>query len=305
MVTKNFIKTLNGARQYIYRAITPNVSLSATEYTPDNRFKVGINNQTPLITDEDLYLPIPILSGVVNDNGANQLTGADGGENTTNNTFTFKPGAQQGDNTAQNLNSNDTDELKRWNIDLSVDGTSVDTSKFAGLWLYFTNNVLDVMTTTPIQIRIGNDSTNYFYKNIDKADMIYGWNWIYLGIVEELDEEGTVAGACDYFEIRITTNNATDEWDDGDVIYDLLRSYDESDTFRNYVSGYPQADYNNLEVTKVGFLTTIDAVGYDIDGYGDFNNDSSPLLTSHATISPKSKSDTDEIIFTIKERIIL
>ena len=50
--------------------------------------------------------------------------------------------------------------------------------------------------------------------------------------------------------IKITTNNATDEFVAGDVIYDLLRTLTYADTVKDYVTDYPLIDLVNLEITK-------------------------------------------------------
>lgn len=303
MILMGIIKTRNGAKIYLYRTWTKNNDLSQDEFTPEDKFAVGKDDSEPNVSDNDLQIRVPITEGTVNDNGANELTGELGGDNTTDNTEIFKPGALQDDNTAQNLNCNDTDEIKSWFIDLSNDGNIIDDEKIAGLWLYFNNNVLEDITD--IQIRVGSDNSNYYYYNVDVGNMQHGWNWIVLGVVSELDEEGSVSGDIDYFNIRITTENASDIWDEEDVVYDLLRTYTEEDTFSQYVDGYPMINFENLEVTKQGYLTTTDAVGFNLDSYGDFNNDKDRKMGSKANFPSRSKTQIDEIILTVKERIIL
>lgn len=302
-----YIKTKQGAKIYMYRANTQNNELSSDEYLPESQFTVGVNEITPSTSHTSLTEPIPIYDGVVNDDGTNTLTGSVAGENSTNNTTTFKPGGGVLDNTAQNLISNDTEDWKQWSIsDLSSEGVNININQYCGLWLYFRNHVLDCFTEENcIEIRLGSDDSNYYYKRFDKSQFNYGWNWLNLSIVSSLNEEGSVVGDVSYFSIIIRTNNASDSWEEGDVVYDLLRQWDIDDLFKDYVTDYPQIDLDNLEVTKQAYLTSIEAVGFLINGYGDWNKDTIPKLGSKARIAPRSKADTDEIIFITKDRIVL
>jgi len=308
-MTNNYLKTVNGAKIYMYRANTLNASLSSTQYLPESQFQVGTSEVTPTKLQTSLTSPLPITNGTINDDGSNTLTGSNGGENSTDNTVTFKPGAGVVDNTAQNLKVNDTSATKQWTIaDLSVAGTIITKTEYCGLWLYIIDQTtLDYFNTsgTTLSIRLGSGVGDYYSKSYLHTDLSIGWNWLPFGIVEDLTETGTVAGDIDYFCIIITTNNATDEWAEGDVIYDLLRQWEESNTLKDYVSTYPLIDLDNLEVTKQAYLTTVDLNGFNFDGYGDFNKDTSKLLTNKGKITSRSKSDTDEFIFICKDRIIL
>ena len=88
----------------------------STTYTAPTEFKVGQDQTTPEQTDTDLDNPVPIANGTINDDGDNQLTGSSGGDNTTDNTTTFKPGGGVSDDTAQDLIANDTNATKIWTI---------------------------------------------------------------------------------------------------------------------------------------------------------------------------------------------
>jgi hypothetical protein len=303
----SYIKTRDGAKIYLYRANTQNANLSATEYLPESQFGVGVNEVTPLISAASLTQNVPIYNGTINDTGANTLTGSSGGEDSTANTTTFKPGASSNDNTAQNLITNTSNTEKIWVIsNLATAGTSVNRDHYCGLWLYFKNDSLDYLTTTTaVKIRLGSDSSNYYFKNYDKSFFVNGWNWLDLGKVSDLDITGSPTATLSYFYININTNNASDSWSEGDVIYDLLRSWTDSDLYKDYTATYPLIDLNNLEVTKQGYLTSLEAVGFNINGYGDYNQDSSRKLGSKVKMTTRSKADTDEFIFINKDRIIL
>lgn len=314
MVTQGVVKTRNGAKIYLYRGTTENGSLSSTQYLPETKFKVGINNLTVSTTDTELVAPVPISTGVVNDDGSNTLTGSDGGDNSTDNTTTFKPGAQTTDNTAQNLIKNDTNASAVWTINIATAGTAITDSKYVGLWIYMTASAITKLvaagTAISVKFRTNGDGATLYYEMVyEDGDFSAGWNWLYSwpDTVADLDTGagGAPSGVINELVITITTINATDEFAAGDVVYDLLRTYEYSDTTKTYVTNYPAVDYNNLEVTKKSYLTTIEAVGFNLNGYVGVNQDTSPLTGTSATYTDRGKSDTDEFIFTIKERIIL
>ena len=302
-----YVKTKEGAKIYLYRANTKNTDLSTTEYLPESQFTVGINEVQPLISHTSLNQPIPIYDGTVNDDGTNTLTGSSGGSDSTTNTTIFKPGGGIIDNTAQNLISNTTNATKQWTItNLATEGNVINKTQYCGLWLYFRNNVLDYFTSTDcVEIRLGSDSSNYYYKKYNKDFFTSGWNWLNLSLVNSLNEEGTVGATVNYFSVIITTNNASDTWVEGDVVYDLLRQWEIDDLFKDYVTDYPSINLTNLEVTKQAYLNSLEAVGFLINGYGDWNKDTTPKLGSKARVTPRSKADTDEFIFISKDRIIL
>ena len=301
----NSIITDEGKKGLIYRAYTDNSDLSSTEYLPPSQFKIGDHANVNILNTE-LDLSFPISNGDVNDDGTNTLTGSSGGNNSTNNTVRYKPGAGTTDNTAQNLNVNDTSADKIFTIaDLSTAGVAIDKTKYCGLWLYFRNDSLDELTTIDsVEIRLGSDSSNYYYKKFDKSDLSDGWNWLYLGIVEDLTETGTVGASIIYFYIKLTTNNATDIWAEADVVYDLLRQWEESDTLKDYMAGYPEKDLDNKQAIMKSYLNTLEAVGFNITAIAHFNKDTNKKLTSISNFTAESKGDTDEFIFIDVDRVI-
>ena len=300
----NIIKTRKGAELYLYRANTKNDDLSAIEYTPDKYFKIGVDEIEVFKHHTSLVQSIPITNGVVLDEGVVTLMGSNGGNNSTTNSITFKPGGGKTDNTAQNLLTNTTSTIKQWHLTLG--SPYVDDQKYIGLWLYFTNDALDVLTTNDcVEFRFGSDSSNYYYYIYNKDILQTGWNWFDLGVVNTFDEQGTVVGDIDYFSIVLNTNNASDVWASADVVYDLLRQWEDSDIIKEYVNSYPNIQTNNLEVIKKGYVTSTDAVGFNINSYADFNDDTTKLMTSKAIFKSRSKTVNDELIFLSKDRIIL
>jgi hypothetical protein len=307
MANGSNIKTI-GKTILLYRGYTPNGSLSSTQYLAPTKFKVGVNNTTPLVSKTDLDYPVPIEDGRINDDGSNTLTGSNGGDNTTDNTTTYKEGAGNTDNTAQNLITTGSNTTKTWTIsNLATAGTVIDDSKYCGLWIYIKDaTALAKFKTsgTCLEIKLGSDSSNYYSETFEVSDLSVGWNWLSLGIVSDLTETGTVSGSIDTFIIDIITNNAADDFVAGDVIYDLLRIWEYSDTVQSFVSGYPSLDTTNNEVTTRGYLNSLKANGFDINGVGVVNEDTIPLMFSEDTITSESKSLTDEFIIIDKDRVI-
>lgn len=303
MVSGSIVKT-NQKKSLLYRGFT--ATLSTTEYLPPSQFKVGINNDTPDISGNDLTIPIPITNGTVNDDGSNQLTGSSAGNNTTDNTTTYKEGAGESDNTAQNLIKDNSDVAAQWTI--TSLSTNIDDSKYGGFWLYIKDSTaLSKFRTSgnPFVIRIGSDVTaNYYSKEFSYTTLVSGWQWVQLGIISDMTEVGTVGSPIDSFQIRIATNNATDTFVAGDLVYDLLRQWEDTDLVKDLEVGYPSINLTALSVTTRGVLTATQSNGFDIDGHGIFNEDTSPLMMSEDTTGGESKSRTDEFAFVAVDRFI-
>ena len=290
--------TNNGRVNAIDRAY-----LDSPTYSVPYQFRVGIGSTTPNISDTDLEIPIPISVGTSIDGGDNNFTGSSGGDNSTNNVSTYKEGAGQTDDTAQNLIANDTSVSKIWTITL---GVYPDNAKYTGLWLYIKDSTaLDKfeIAGTVLEIKIGSDNSNYYSKTYEDSDLSTGWNWLPLGILNELSETGTVTGDIDTFIIEITTNNADDEFAEGDIVYDLLRQWEQSDTFKTFITGYPTIDEPNIRAVIQASITTIEANGFLITELGVYNNDTTPLLLTRDVINPISKSNTDELKIIHKDQM--
>jgi len=305
-MTAGSLITNNGKNILLYRTYTPNASLSSTSYTAPIYFEVGVSNQTPAVTDTALSNPVPIYHGTVLFKADSVLTGSGGGDNSTNNTTTYKIGAGESDNTAQNLIANNSSATKTWSKAITTYGNK---TKYVGFWLYIKDaTALNKFKTgsTCLQIKLGSDSSNYYSKGWLVASLATGWNWLHSGTstLENLTQTGTVTGDIDYFEIVITTNNTTDTFTTGDVIFDLLRQWSYSDLEKTYVTGYPSFDTTNKEVAIRCHLPSVYANGFEINGLGIMNADTSTLLFSEDTFTTQSKTNTDEFIFTTTDRIV-
>ena len=281
----------------------------STTLTAPTEFKVGQNQATPAVTDTDLDEPVPIGNGTVNDDGDNQLTGSSGGDNTTDNTNIFKPGAGVSDDVAQNLIANNTNVSKIWTIaDLSANGANITGTSRAAIWLYI-NDAADLAkfksSGTAVELRLGSDTSNYFFKQWTVAELAVGWNWLNTGTtaVNALSENGTVAGNIDTFVIVITTNNSTDEFATGDVIYDLLRTWVAGDLTKTITS--TTIDDAALTVQIRSDVASTEANGFNIDSHGLFNTDGTPLMEGLENFTAESKTNTDEFIFTVQNQFVI
>ncbi|MFW5889462.1 MAG: hypothetical protein ACOCUD_03680 [Bacillota bacterium] len=274
---------------------------STPDYTAPSIARLGQNNTNVTTSSTSLDLEIPVENGTVLDNGSNNLTGGSGGLNSTDNTTTFKIGAGETDNTAQNLIKNDTNAQATWTIsDLSSAGTNATADQYTGLWFYILDsNALDKFKTTgtALEIKLGSDGSNYYSKTYEATDLSTGWNWLPLGILNTLTETGTVSGDIDYFEIFIETNNATDEFIAGDIVYDLLRQWEDSDLQLSLSSGYPLFSEPSLNVTLKYLLSAAKGNGFLVDGLSVENTDTTPKIITIHTFNNESKSDTDEFEF--------
>ena len=278
---------------------------SSSSYDEPFYMQYGVGQTTPLKSDIVLENVIPVSDGVVNDDGSNTLTGSAGGGNSTDNTTTYKEGAGVTDNTAQNLISNTSSATKTWVIsNLAAGGVVVDGTKYGGCFIYVKDQTtLDYFLSSGdcLTVKFGSDSSNYYSITKTVSDLVIGWNWInsYPNIVSDLTETGTVGSPIDYFEISIITNNVSDSWDSGDVIYDLLRSYDFSDTLKQFISGFPTFD----TILKTALLKTTLAVanGYDVGELGVLSKDF--ILLTHDVITPESKDSNDEFKFSNTDEV--
>ena len=306
MATGSLITT-KGKNLFIYRAYTENADLSATQYLAPSKLKIGVDNSTPNIADTDLDFPIPIANGILNDDGSNTFTGSSGGDNSTANTDTYKDGAGVTDNTAQNLIANDSATTKIWTIaNLASSGTVITATKYGALFLYIVDAAA-LAKIVSVEVKLGEDTSNYYSITVLNAALSVGWNWIAdtsIGLINTWTETGTITGTIDYFIIEIVTNNATDAFVAGDIVYDTLRTWDYADTISAFSVGYPSFDYVNNEASIRGYINSLQGNGFLINSVAIVNEDTSPLVQGEDTFTGESKSNTDEFVFVIKDRVI-
>lgn len=316
-MVNNSIITTDGKNTLLYRGFTNNGSLSAVSNLSPELFKIGINNADITISDTILTFSVPVTTGTINDTGANTLTGSTGGDNTTDNIVTFKQATGTTDNKAQNLIANDTNVSKIW-TKASLTSAIVTTKPFA-LWFYIKGNALTDTTTydkfkttgTALEIRFrttGDAANKYYSYPRTKAQITYGWNWITSNtvLVSALTEGagGVPSGAINELVIIVTTNNATDTFVAGDVIYDVLRQWATSDLVKVFTTGYPSFDTSLNQTTIRCYLNSLEGLGFLIDSFALVNQDTVPKIMNIVKMEGQSKSITDEFLFIVVNRII-
>lgn len=281
------------------------------DYTAPYYFKVGIGTTTPSVADTDLVNIIPITNGTVNDDGSTNFTGTSGGDNSTDNTSTYKEGAGAADATAQNLIANGTNASKIWT--LTPLGSSVVGTKPFSLWLYIKDATALAKfkssgTAFEVRFRTNGDGATLFYsQTTTAAELSTGWNYITSGTTNvnalTAGGGGAPSGTINEFVMIITTNLATDTFVAGDVVYDLLRQWAGSDLLKTFVSGYPILDEPNTNSTIRTILLTTEANGFPITEFGVFNNDGTPKNFSRSVFTAISKTSGVQIIFVEKDKI--
>jgi hypothetical protein len=309
VMAKGSIITNLGKQVVLRRSYTENGDLPVGEWLAPTRIKLGIENTTPAVTDTDVDRPIPISPASALDDGSNTMTGSGGGSDTTTNTTFFKQGANQADLTAQNLIANSSSATKVWAIsDLSASGSVADSAKRVAFWLrIFDQDTLDKLSPTgSFELRLGSDSSNYYSLSWDAADLVVGWNWMSSGYVDlgDLTETGTVSGSIEYFELRAVTTLAESTFTTNDLVYDLLHQWSDSDLYRGLEVGYPDFDDTKREVTFRFRIPTTQANGFSLNGLGFFNEDDPEKLFGHDTFTDEGKTDTEELVFVLKDRVL-
>ena len=267
-------------------------------YSAPSKFKVGISQATPSVSNTDLTVPIPI-SGTELVDDCETADWSDSADMTTSlNDTTYKEGTYALDLT-KDAGASDTATTDKTT-------TSRDfTDKQLSLWIYIKDATAyaKLSTTDCIEIRFGSDNSNYYVYTRDASDLTTGWNLIYFTSATADSTTGSpVIASCDYSYIALKADAAATTWSAGDFIMDDWKVSSSDDFFKVVVTNYPIFNETNKEVTMRAFLSTVEANGYDINGFGWFNTDSTEKLFSIDEFTAESKSDTDEFVFICVDR---
>lgn len=284
---------------------------SSPDYTVPSQFKVGIVGGTPNIADTDLDVAVPISDGTILLDGSTIFTGEDGADNSTSGTARYKEGAGTTDATSQNLLRSGTVSTTTANTwftsTLNATGT---TSQDFGFWLYINGQkTLDGFGTTDSGTAViafmGSGTTNYYFLQRTKTQLSTGWNWLSSGtIVSNLKAVGSPSGTVmNTFGVKINTSGTTIGFTSGSVLFDLARQWQDSDLVKNYESGYPIINETTLTSEIRCELTTIQANGFDLDSFGNFNTDAAIKISGKDVFTDESKSSTDKFIFVVQDRL--
>jgi hypothetical protein len=292
-MTNGSIFTNNARKIFINRTYK-----SVPDYAPLSVLQCGINNTTPNITDTALVRKIP-FSNTESVDSCDVDNWSDGTDSAaTLNTVTFKEGTG-----SISLTKSGTAGTV---MSMSKTTTSRDfTSKDFSVWVYITALSDLVSTGTAITVRFGSDSSNYYYYNVDISALSAGWNLI---LFSSATATGTTSSptitACDYTYIAFNTDLAADTIAANRILIDDIKLASSGDYNHSLDSGYPIIDETNMETTLQYTILSTEANGYNINGTGVFNTDATPKLGGEDTFFAESKSNTDQIIFVFKDRVI-
>lgn len=102
-----------------------------------------------------------------------------------------------------------------------VDASSVETVR---LWLRINSLTTQNKLTTSdcVEIRIGNDSSNYKSITLDNSDLTTIWKLYSFDIDDFADTGSPDLSTIDYLYVGLVTNNTTDTWSSGEVLVDFL-----------------------------------------------------------------------------------
>ena len=296
-MVNNTIITNNGRKIMINR-----ISKDTPDYSIPANMRAGINQEDVEKIQTALTEDIP-LKGLETGDDCDAITGwsANGTNtislNTTNGEFKEGTGCL-------NIIKSDTSSV---DIEASKTITSLDfTDKKIWCWVYLDEtDVYDELETTgAITLRYGSDSSNYYYKTFNKSDLIAGWNPLYFSVPSATGTTGTpTITACDYFYIKLTTTDATDVWVEKKVRLDYIRLASNDDYILTNMTGYPSVDETNHEVSRKYHLPTTSGNGFFINGFSVENTDSTILTHSLTKFGGDSKSNTDEWMIIVKDKI--
>lgn len=100
---------------------------------------------------------------------------------------------------------------------------------------------------------------------------------------------------------KVGTGNADINATDNDLTNPVIITGIE--TTKEISAGYPVIDLVNFEVTNRCYLNSLEANGNLINAVGLFNEDSSPLMSDAAKFDGQSKSNTEEFVYILKDRV--
>ena len=276
---------------------------SSPDYTAPSVFKVGVDQTTVTVNDTDLVHPVAI-SGTESVDNCDVTTGwTDSADMTIAvNSTLFKEGVA-----SLSLAKDGTSTV---NANTSKTTTSRDfTSKELHIWIYVnTQATLDKFATTDcFTIRLGSGAANYSQWTKDKSFFSLGWNLIDDLTVSNRDSEtGThVLNASDFTLVQLTSTASGDTWVANEVLMDDIKIISSDDFTKNLTAGFPSIDESTKNVTFRAELSSVEANGYLITGFGIFNTDSTAKLDSADDFPSESKTDTDNFIFTAKNTFTL
>lgn len=271
------------------------------DYTRPSQFKIGINQSDVSIIDNDLTIPIPISGTELADNCETTTDWPEttDGSNSLNN-IDYKEGFGALNLIKSGITLNNVTYYNNNNM------TSLDfTNKDLWIWLYIkdTTTLDKLAITNALEIRYGNDyNTNYYNKYYNKSDLVVGWNALKMNTIDGTETGTVTLTSCDSGAIKITFTDITDTIAAGDIIMDEWKLVNASGYLKDFDS--ITIDESTFEAQRICYLNSLDANGYFLSGIADFNTDAPLKMNSGFKYTGVSKSNTDEIKFYLKSRLV-
>ena len=257
------------------------------EVSAPSRFFVGSGGVIPNVNSTSIGTRIPINDGDVLDNfGDTSGWSVTGGSVSVNETRFVKG------TSAMNITKDD-DTTSTVTINKTFSAFSLDDNKLF-LFLYFNGTVINVLNT--VTIRLEEDASNYYEKNVDVNSLVNAWNFV------RITSDDTVVGTPDInnletVRVTFTTDDDADVWSDGDVVIDEIKVVTPNDFIKQFVGGFPQINEGAKELLVRGQLNSTQANGFIIDRWGVENTDETPILVLCDTFPGESKTQSDEFSF--------
>jgi len=287
------IITNTGKQIMLDRTYTETPTKTAPKY-----FKVGSGQATAVASASSMTNPVPI-SGTDSIDDCETADWTDSADMTTAlNSTTYKIGSN-----SLNLTKDATASAtaSTYKTTTSINFTSQEFS----MWLYILDSaaLAKLATSACLTIRLGSDASNYWQWTKDKSALAVGWNLIDGLTTSNGTETGSATlTAMDYTYIGLTATGSAIVWSAGDILMDDLKAVAADD----YLKAFTSTTINNsaLEVEIRSNLSSLEANGYLLNGFGVVNNDSTKLLFSLDDFTAESKSNTDEFIFITKDKLL-
>jgi len=277
------------------------IAKSTPDYTVVSRFKVGTGQSAVTVSDTDLTMAIPITNTEVVcacDAVTDWNESADGDIATTSTAY------KEGTYALTLIKDATTAYYVSWYNEALA---SLDfTAKDLWGWIYIKDatTLAKLATSDALEIRYGNDwDTNYYYYRYDKADLSVGWNIIKFDISDATEEGAVTDASCDSLAIKLTFSSTAQELVADEIIIDDFKLASATDYFKDFTSGYPTVDETNFEIVTESYLNSVEANGFLLTGVGTFNIDGTILMQDVHKFTAFSKSNSEELIFEIKNRL--
>lgn len=270
-----------------------------------DKFRIGVSSTTPNTGDTDVNSLVPITPQLINtcDTPGDWTKSADAIVPTTN-TDSYKEGYGITDKTSLNIGKSGTTEAFIYYYDtVAIDMSG--TKPYMWAWL----NVKDAATLakiTNVQLYV-REAANYRYWETSGATLSVGWNLLSTGVFTSFSgESGTPPdlSAIDKVELRVNVTNAATTVTLGDLGMDFFHWDLYANTDGSVLSGYPTYNTGENKATFRGFISSVQALGYELAEVAEFNDDTTPQIFSHDTFTAFEKTSEVEIHFILIHELL-